>query len=110
VGHEREGDKYVGNWDNDRMDLGIYFRRNGDRYEGPLRNGREHGFGVLLFGGEREGDVYRGMFKNGMRHGEGIYSHNSGESFQAEWMNGILVHKICTLRAERKRKREKEQR
>jgi hypothetical protein len=108
VGHEREGDRFVGNWFEDRMEIGIYFRRNGDRYEGPFKDGKENGVGVLLFGGERKGDVFRGMFKDGMMHGEGIYAHSSGETFQAEWINGVVIRKLCTLMAstgERKRKR-----
>ncbi len=119
VGHEREGDRFVGTWAEDRMEVGIYFRRNGDRYEGPFKDGKENGLGILFFGSgggahrndsrhHQAGDVYRGMFKDGQMHGEGFYAQaGTGETFQGEWIGGVVVRRLCTIIAsgERKRKR-----
>ena len=48
------GDKYEGEWCNDKMDgigniiniLGTYYYGTGDKYEGEWLNGYEHGNGI----------------------------------------------------------------
>ncbi len=94
------------------MEFGIYTRSNGDRYEGPFKEGKENGMGVFVWAeGARQGDRYEGFFKDGLMHGEGIYTCAIGVSFQGVWRGGMLTKKLYQFqtKAERKRKRKETQ-
>ena len=41
---------------------------DGDVYQGEMKNGKRHGWGIYSFHG---GDVYEGRFRNHFRHGRG---------------------------------------
>ena len=64
---EREGDKYVGEFQNDSFHgQGIYYfladdEWQGDRYEGEFKHGKFDGYGVYTFA---NGDTREGLWEN----------------------------------------------
>ena len=58
----------------------------GDRYEGGIRNGMKHGYGVYRY---RHGTVYRGMWVNDRAHGKGIIIWPNGDRYEGEWADNL---------------------
>jgi hypothetical protein len=57
--------------------------RNGYTYIGEVRDGRQHGEGVLL---NEQGDtLYQGAYRDGRKHGFGIYQLRSGDLYEGNW-------------------------
>jgi len=52
-------------------------------YQGDILNGLKHGFGILLFGGNR----YEGEFHNNMRHGTGVEFFKNGDIYMGNFLN-----------------------
>ncbi len=117
---ERKGDYYEGEWlDGLPNGNGVYFLSNGDRYEGILKNGKQHGEGFYSYskGGYysggwldgkydgvgnsvyQNGDWYFGEHKNGLRHGSGQYTSFSGKISEGIWENGRLTKKLDVISA-----------
>jgi hypothetical protein len=49
--------------------------KNGNVYEGELKNGMHHGKGTMIWG---HGDKYEGEFKKDSPNGKGIYTWADG--------------------------------
>ena len=59
---------------------------SGDRYTGPLLDGKPHGQGVLLF---LNGERYEGEFQQGKFHGQGTGTLRDGSKYVGGWANGV---------------------
>lgn len=60
---------------------------NGDVYEGELRDGQPHGWGVL-----RSPDAkHEGEWKNGKKHGKGVLKFADGDAFEGDWKEGQKI-------------------
>ena len=71
--HYPNGDKYVGEWKDDRFHgHGIYLFANGERYEGTLFEGAKHGQGVYHY---VNGNKYTGAWKGDKKCGHGVYTY-----------------------------------
>ena len=57
---------------------------NGDRYEGQLRGGKQHGNGTMTWA---NGDRYEGQWQNGRRHGIGKLQLADGGRYEGQWAN-----------------------
>ena len=44
--------------------MGILYWKNGDRYEGQVKNGKMHGKGKYYY---KDGKIYEGIFINGKK-------------------------------------------
>ena len=44
--------------------MGSFYWKNGDRYEGQMKNGEMHGKGKLFY---NNGNVLEGIFENGIK-------------------------------------------
>ena len=51
--------RYGNNWM-----MGSFYWKNGDRYEGQMKNGEMHGKGKLFY---NNGNVLEGIFENGIK-------------------------------------------
>ncbi|CBZ50150.1 putative MORN repeat-containing protein [Neospora caninum Liverpool] len=78
-------------------------------YEGEYKNGKRHGFGVLIrpcgsrFEGyfvddaangpgkfiHPSGDVYEGQWKDNQAHGTGTFTHSDGSSYEGQWVSDV---------------------
>jgi hypothetical protein len=60
---------------------------NGDVYEGGLRDGQPHGWGVL-----RSPDAnHEGEWKYGKKHGKGVLKFADGDAFEGDWKEGQKI-------------------
>ncbi|CAL5982810.1 MORN_motif [Hexamita inflata] len=50
-----------------------------DKYEGALKNGKKHGYGVILY---QNGNKYEGNWKNDQYYGEGTFTYANGNKLQ----------------------------
>lgn len=55
---------------------------DGATYRGPMKNGKMHGHGLLVF---PDGERYEGEFVDGQKHGTGLTQFPNGEKYQGEW-------------------------
>lgn len=68
---------YTGTWRAGRFHgRGIFYYKNGERYEGDFRDGRPHGRGAYFDARDRV--LYRGELRDGQRHGQGEYNLPDG--------------------------------
>ena len=58
--------------------------KNGNRYEGQIKNGLREGIGTMFY---NNGYKYEGDWKNGLREGKGIYYLNK-ENLQGDRYEG----------------------
>jgi hypothetical protein len=84
------GRTYTGEWkDGIRVGKGIITFKSGDSYEGQWENNKMNGQGIYKFA---KGDVYKGQFKDNEFHGQGIMNFKNKASYVGEWkdnkMNG----------------------
>jgi len=87
--------KYKGQIKNGkRSGKGIYINSDGQKYNGDWLNNRYHGYGTLNFNGKK----YEGEFKNGKRNGKGIHTCKYLK-YDGEWkndrQNGIGTEYYC---------------
>ena len=81
----KNGDRYEGFWKNNKKDgKGIYYYNDGNRYEGEWKNGIKEGKGIYYY---NDGDRYEGDFKNDKYDGRGIYYYNDGERYEGDWVD-----------------------
>jgi len=84
----KNGDKYVGRWQNGTMHgQGEYFyneKSSLKHYVGNWHNGNRSGKGVLTY---KSGSKYTGLFRNNNRHGCGDMDFSSGNSYSGIWEN-----------------------
>ena len=59
-----------------------YRFKNGDVYEGDVKDGRPHGNGIFQY---KNGDVFTGAFKTGKKEGKGTYYFADGTTKAAYW-------------------------
>ncbi len=55
---------------------------DGNRYFGPLRGGKPHGTGKMVY---KNGDVYVGEWEDGERKGHGKMTYPNGDIYDGEW-------------------------
>ena len=67
---------------------GIIYFNNGDRYEGDFRNDKFEGKGIYY----KSGDRYEGDYRNGKREGKGIYYYNNGKKEICNYLNGVKIN------------------
>ena len=60
---------------------------NNARYEGEVRDGKEHGQGVLTW---NNGTRYDGGWRNGRHHGQGTKTWTDGRRYDGDWRDGEL--------------------
>jgi len=76
------GDRYEGEWSEDKKKKGILYYSNGDRYEGEFDDDQKSGEGVLFFA---NGDRYEGSFRKDEMSGRGTYYYQvSGNRHEGE--------------------------
>ncbi len=77
--------------------LGIIMTKtfsNGAKYEGNLKNGLAHGYGICVW---PNGERYEGEWKDDKRSGHGIYTLSNGDNYEGEWVDDKMNGKItCT--------------
>ena len=66
---------------------GVLDWANGFRYEGELRDGKQHGQGTFTQAG---GEYYVGAWRNGRPHGQGTYTQLDGTTFDGTWRDGCF--------------------
>jgi len=82
------GDEYVGDWKNDKMDgQGIMTWSNGDLYEGDWKDDVMNGQGTYIWA---NGDEYTGSWRNGMQDGQGTFTFADGEVISGVFRNGEM--------------------
>lgn len=63
----------------------------GDRYEGELLGGRNHGFGTYWYANEPwAGDRYEGEWRHGERTGKGKYFSANGDYYEGDFVNNSM--------------------
>lgn len=83
------GDEYVGEWKNDKMDgQGTMTWANGDLYEGAWKDDIMNGEGTYIWA---NGDEYTGTWKNGEQDGQGTFTFADGEVLSGVYSNGELL-------------------
>lgn len=87
------GDKYDGNWQNDRQNgQGKYvWANNGDWYTGEWYEGMRHGQGALYFKDYQGYEVayYDGEWKYGMMDGYGVFVRHNDYRYEGEWKDDL---------------------
>jgi hypothetical protein len=82
------GDEYVGEWKNDKMDgQGTMTWANGDLYEGYWKDDIMSGQGTYIWA---NGDEYTGSWKNGVQDGQGTFTFADGEVVSGVFSNGDM--------------------
>jgi hypothetical protein len=80
------GDTYVGRYENDQYEEGVYTWADGGTYSGTFKKDRFHGHGVRVF---PEGSRHEGNYENGKRNGKGKLFHSDGSIFDGEFRNEL---------------------
>lgn len=71
--------------------------KNGDRYKGEFKDGRQSGKGKFVYknlktqSGDKMNATYEGSWKAGKRHGKGIMQWGDGSEFHGDWINDNRV-------------------
>ena len=85
----RNGNRYEGPVRNNQLTgKGKFTWINGDRYEGDMVNAEPHGQGTYYFKG---GDRYNGAWNNGQKHGQGRYTFADGSYWEGQYANDRQV-------------------
>jgi hypothetical protein len=88
----KNGDLYIGDFQNGRMKVGTYVFVNGDIYTGNFNaNNQFESYGFYLF--KSSGNMYYGNWINGKRNGRGYGITNNKEEV-GEWKDGVLITKM----------------
>lgn len=81
--------KYVGQFSKGQQDgkgLQVWWKDDGDSYEGRFHGSRPHGLGVYKFASR--GESYVGYMENGIMSGEGTYTYSDGSIYEGQWQAG----------------------
>lgn len=79
-----------------RNGMGVFVFENGQRYEGPFKDGKSHGTGWRYY---PNGDTYHGEESEGLRHGNGVYRFRDGQRYEGPFYRdrregmGRFVHR-----------------
>ena len=85
---EWKGDKYVGEWKNDKMHgHGAYTYANGNKYVGEFNSNKRNGVGTATY---ISGNKYVGEYKNDDRNGNGTFTWTDGSRYVGEWKNNDM--------------------
>ncbi|CAG9333888.1 unnamed protein product [Blepharisma stoltei] len=77
------GDKYDGYWKDDNMHgIGIYFWKEGGRYEGEFHDGKMQGHGKRIY---PSGNIYEGDLVNNKKEGKGSMKFKNGDQYEGDW-------------------------
>jgi len=76
-------------FENQELTYKIETYKNGNRYEGYIKNGLREGKGTMFY---NNGSKYEGDWKNGIRDGKGKYFMNGGE-YVGDFKNGCVEGK-----------------
>jgi hypothetical protein len=68
---------------------GLYIWRNGQRYDGQFRTGSFHGRGTMTW---PNGDRYEGQWADDFPQGFGVKTTANGETFGGQWTKGCFRH------------------
>jgi len=60
-------------------------KEGSSKYIGEMKNGKEHGKGVLIFA---NGEKYKGSFVDGKKHGKGTFNYANGDQYSGQWKGG----------------------
>ena len=82
------GDVYTGELNNlgQRDGLGLLELKNGDKYFGDWKYGKEDGMGVLIESGSKR--IYTGQWRHGKKHGDGKTMYANGDKHEGKYING----------------------
>ncbi|KAG8145659.1 hypothetical protein E2320_012144, partial [Naja naja] len=86
----------IGNFvKNVQMDHGTYKWLDGSMYEGEVKNGIRHGFGMYKCGtypvSYKSGNIYEGQWERDLRHGEGRMRWlTSNQEYTGMWVNDFV--------------------
>ena len=69
----------------ERVEIGTYYFKNGDRYIGELKNGEKHGKGEYYYSLSK--NTYIGDWENDIKHGEGTLFLSDGKKKIGCWKN-----------------------
>lgn len=105
----KDGDRFVGEFENGKKKTGIYFYINKDTYEGEFEEGNREGFGLYIYSNGdkyegfykndlksygqlnfKNGDFYKGNFLENLFHGYGSFQKKDGELIEGYWEKGEL--------------------
>jgi len=67
---------------------GVLVYADSARYEGDWKDGKWHGHGVRVFA---NGDRYEGDWKDGKRTGRGVYEFANGDKCEGDWREDRLL-------------------
>ena len=83
----KNGSRYEGEYNGN----GIYYYEHepfkGNIYDGGWKNDKQDGKGIFYF---NDGDVYEGDWKNGGQRGKGIYHYNNGDRYEGDFKNRTM--------------------
>jgi hypothetical protein len=91
------------NENNATVGKGVYYWKNGNRYDGYFKNKLREGKGVYY---GQDGDRYEGEWKNDLLEGRGLYFDRSGLKYDGEWKewrkegNGIYYYLLARYEGE----------
>ncbi|SBT70647.1 conserved Plasmodium protein, unknown function [Plasmodium malariae] len=80
----KNGDKFIGTFDNGKKCKGKYYYSNKSTYEGFYLNEKKNGLGKLT---KNELEFYYGNFENGKKKGVGFQRYPNGDFYYGEWTN-----------------------
>ncbi len=79
---------------------GICWFKNGNRYEGEWKHGKQDGNGKMFWTDEKVGDYYEGEWKDDHRHGQGKYVWSKGSSYTGNFqMNDLEGFGVYTFKS-----------
>lgn len=79
-----------GTFENEELINGKCVYKNGDEYEGDMKNGHPHGTGLFKY--HEDAKVYIGSFSLGMREGNGTCAYVEGSTFNGQKYEGNWLH------------------
>ena len=83
----KNGAKFKGTFAKDSWDGPVTVRyRNGDRYEGPVKNWKRNGKGKLKF---KKGGTFEGQFRNDVYSGKGVRVLACKDRISGSWKKGV---------------------
>ena len=85
----QEADTFVGKRvDGKKKGEGTLTLANGDKYVGEWDNDLKNGHGIFTY--RDSGSSYVGEFKDGSLHGQGTYTLANGANYIGDWKNGKM--------------------
>ena len=83
----KNGDVYIGSWENDKKKIGTMTYINGDIYVGSWNYDMKSGNGTMTY---KNGDIYTGSWLNDKKDGEGIFECKSeGYTYDGTWYEDL---------------------